>query len=161
MTLPSSDSYSTYGGDIVDYSVVEDPDTDLAADASNQCRASAAGMTATCFRAVVTFIWDGSTGLTLLNVNSVWDGVASLDPVLTRLTVGTYRIVFPAAVTDLRGNTQSLNLLGGIANPDVSNSNGYFCTVHKVDLITFDVYVISAVDAALEDLAAPINLMVR
>lgn len=166
MTLPSSDSYLTYGGELVNYSQVEDPNTDLDADASNQLRASAAGLSNTAFRAIFTItVDDVAQVITFTNLNAVWDVGNSAAPTGVYRGVGWYRITFPVQVTDLRGNLQYVNLLGGIANPDVFNGNGFMCTVNKTGLSpnVIDIFIFSIVDAQLEDMGAgnPINVMVR
>jgi hypothetical protein len=152
MTLPSSDSYITYGGEIINYSEVEDPNTDLDQEQSNSMRASAAALSDTCFRAILVFYIDVGNIPVIVNYNAVWDVQnTSPLPIISYDGVGVYTVKFPTSVIDLRGNPQNINLLGGIANPDCNNFNGYFCTVQKIDLVTFTIFNWSAVDRLLQD----------
>jgi len=160
MTLPASDSYDTYGGELVDYSAVEDPTTDLPASASNQARASSAALTNTAFRAIMVFYIDASNNPVIKYFNSVWDNDLSDAPTISYVAAGTYDIEFPATVVDLRGQTQNLNLLGAWANPDVVNGNGYLTTVNKTGANTFRVYNWSFIDLLLEDMGAGANIMI-
>ena len=161
MTLPSSDNYLTYGGELVDYSAVENPQTDLSAEASNSMRASVAGMSATCFRAIINFHVDVSDVI-IDNMYAVWDVDTSDAPTMSKVEPGWYQIVFPTEVYDLRAQTQNLNLLGGIANPNVSNTDkGYYCTVNKIDNVTFDIFMWNVADTTREDIAETITLCVR
>ena len=159
MTLPSSDAYLTYGGELENYSQVEDPQTDLDAEASNQLRASAAGITNTCFRAIVDFTIGDPGGITpILNQHyAVWDTVSSDPPVITYMSIGVYQIQFPNSVFDLRGASQDLNLLGSVVNVNVDNGNGFFATSRRNNATTFTVYMWSAVDASLEDIGGTNN----
>lgn len=164
MTLPSSDSYLTYGGEIEDYSQVENPQTDLSAEASNSLRASVAGMSNTCFRAEVNFYADENGDVFFSDIRAVWDVNSSEDPIAERVEPGWYRITFPESVVDLRGENQDLNLLGGIANPNAPNNDlGYFCSVNRINNLVFDVFLWSIVNADREDMASSyrITLCVR
>lgn len=163
MTLPASDSYSTYGGELVNYSDVEDPNTDLDAEASNQLRATAAGISATCFRVIFSFsVTSPSETMFLNSLTAVWDTTATAAPTMTRLQAGQYQFVFPTQVTDLRGNLQYYAFLGGIANPDIFNGNGFYCTVQKAGLAntTVQVFCQSSIDGTLEDLSTGQNITV-
>lgn len=151
MTLPSSDSYITYGGEIINYSEVEDPNTDLDQEQSNSMRASAAALSDTCFRAILVFYIDVGNIPTIVNYNAVWDVLATPLPTISYDGVGVYTITFPTSVVDYRGNSQNINLLGGVVNSDCNNFNGYFSTVQRVDLVTFTVFSWSAVDQQLQN----------
>lgn len=158
MTLPSSDSFDSYGGSIIDYSQVEDVSTDLNSESSNSLRASVAAMTATSFRAIVIF--DGYAQV-INNYTACWDITSSTNPTITKVDVGIYRVTFPSSIFDVRGQTQSLNLLGGIANIDVDNVDGNFCSVNRVSSIIFDVYLWSVLSFRVDLPGKNIMLMVR
>jgi hypothetical protein len=162
MTLPNSDDFDSLGGEIQDYAPVEDPTTDLPAEASNSLRASAAAMSNTCFRVSMSIYMDTAGDMSLYSIDAVWDTDATPDPVITAPVTGIWQIDFTTPVTDLRGNLQDLVLLGGIANPDIANIAGYFITLKKLSSTSFRLYIYRTSTDTLVNLKNKnINVMLR
>ena len=129
MTLPSVDSFQTFGGALVDYAPCEDPSTDRPAAAANQWYADTAAMTQTAIRAFVRlsksgagysiFLPDVPTS-SLTQQAAVWvDGSGVIPfvswPVVVRVSAGVYTITWPTTVVDSLGVTQTLNFRCPIA----------------------------------------------
>jgi len=151
-SLPTSSSYDDFGGPIQDYSMLEDASTQWSANEANPLRASAAAMTNTCFRVSMKFYIDGYQTPQISAFNAVWNTVSSALPTITYTSAGNYVMNLPSTVTDLQGNTQSVNILGGIANVDCNNGNGWFVTIQTVSSTQVNIFVWSAVDGQLEDI---------
>jgi hypothetical protein len=109
--LPNVANYDTYGGELEDYSLVEDPTTDLAADLANEQRVDTAGMTATALRAFVVFTWSVDEGVTIRQQGAVWGNGTS--PTIALTAPGTFTITWPSTATDARGVSRSVNLRAG------------------------------------------------
>ena len=154
VNLFTDTSYDDFGGEIIDYAPVEDPQTDLNSEASNSLRASCAGMTNTCFRVELGIYLNGGAGY-LDSINAVYDTVSTPNPTVTRHAAGTIIVDFSACspVYNLRGELQNLVLLGGIANPDIANPVGYFCTVYQTAPLVFYIYTYNTGVNLLADLA--------
>jgi len=140
MPLPDIDSLDTYGGIKINYSEVEDPDTDLSADASNKSRVSIAAMTNTACRAIITFTHNGTTA-TVTNVIASYVHSAPYTPTIAKLSTGQWGITMPASVVDELGETHFINIRKAHGNA----STGLFChiqcvrfSVNQVIVYTFD-----------------------
>lgn len=109
MTVPAIDDFATYGGIKIDYSPVEDPDTDLSADQGNQARASTAGMTRTAARIIINFTTSGGVATV-----TAWDAVYGNPflylPEIQQGIPGQWVVVLPASIQDALGTTQLLNI---------------------------------------------------
>jgi hypothetical protein len=112
MTLPDSDSLSTYGGAFADYGVsVVDPTTDQAAADYNKMAASVAMMTNTAIRAWAIFTTAATTGAMVLQSHgAVWG--TSVAPTLSRNTTGTFDVTWPSTVTDELSVSHTVNIRG-------------------------------------------------
>ncbi len=162
-TLPTSSTFDDFGGTIQDYSTPENLSTQWSAAESNPMRASVAAMTPTCFRVIVTFYIDGYATPQITDVQANWDVANSSAPSISYTGVGRYNLLCPSLVLDLQGEPQNLNLLGGVANVDVANVNGWFASIQRVSGVSFNIFVWSSVDGALEDLPndSPVEIFIR
>lgn len=112
--LPDKNSYQNLGGEIVDYSAVVDPTTDLGAAQDDDARADVAAMTRTAIRAYVTFT--ATTSPTPTEHDAVWGNADLVAPTIIRSSAGVFIVTWPASVVDARGITHSVNLRVGWAN---------------------------------------------
>jgi len=109
MALPKKDSFDTdYGGIKADYTQPVDPTTDLPADASNNYRASVAGMTNMSKRIFVIYTNDGSDAV-INDFDTVIGNSSSNYPTISKIGDGHWRLAFPATCTDLLGAEQFWN----------------------------------------------------
>lgn len=113
--LPEKQSYAALAGNLADYEVVEDPTTDLSAEAGNELRCDVAQMTRTAIRAWVKFQYV-SSAVVLLDWDANWKVGTPTPPIVNRASTGIYGIEWPVSVTDERGITRNLNLLTGWGN---------------------------------------------
>ena len=105
MSLPNSDSFDQLGGKKINYSQIEDPNTDVDAGQYSQMCFDVAMMTATSPRCWVRFT--GGTSPVLVAHNSVWGNSAPVTPVIAHTSTGTYTITFPSTVNDGLGTPSS------------------------------------------------------
>jgi len=156
--LPEKSSYAQYGGELQDYSPVEDPETDLSAEASNASRCDTSAMTRTATRAWVAFTVSGSTVTIASNdYDAVYGNDNTVKPVVVKLIPGLYAVTFPTSVVDARGTTHSVNLNVGFANIE-DLADGYFANCKKIGANVFNIAVWSTQDGILAD---PISGSVR
>src|SRR6187431_2696501 len=101
MALPDSTTYASIGGELIDYSPVEDPETDLAAEFDNEARADTAAMTRMISRAMVSFTTDG-VDCTVVDHDAVWGSDLAVKPTVT-VAGTTITVPWPTTVTDARG----------------------------------------------------------
>jgi len=148
MALPDKATFATLGGEIDDYSAVEDPTTDLAGAFSSETRADVAAMTRMIPRAVVSFTTDGAT-CTVVDHDSVWGADLAVKPtvVLDLGYGGKSVITWPTTVTDARGVVRSLNLRRGLVNVE---SAGYSGAATRAAANVFHVTVCSSLDTVLQ-----------
>lgn len=100
MTLPSKDSFATYGGVKFDFIDVVDPTTDRSATEMNVALASLSMMTRTCPKAIVTF-GGTRTNPTIYYHEAIWGNSSDLKPTVTDGgSAGIYGIQWPPTVTD-------------------------------------------------------------
>lgn len=127
MVLPDTDSLSTFGGPMTNYSEVVDPTTDETADHRNAYVADVAAMTHTTWRAIRSFLvpTSGTTGIadpsTGFVHDAVWGSSASVKPVGTYIAVGTIDVIWPTMVTDELGDTHYVSFkrsISSIESPD-------------------------------------------
>ncbi len=117
MTLPDSDTLSTYGGPMVNYAPVEDPTTDRDAAAANEAYASTAAMTRTACRCMTSMTSAATTGaLFLNNYEAVWKATTATAPVMVRTGTGVITYTWPSSVQDELLVSHSPNLLYGHAS---------------------------------------------
>ncbi len=157
VTLPDTDSFDTLGGELSNYAPVEDPTTDLDADADNKTRLDVAGMTETCARAWCCFVGNAATPTDpASNVHgAVWGSTAPVKPTVTRTGAGVYTITWPASVTDELSAAHTVNLRRAWWN--VEGTTPYICTATPVaNVVTFRVFT----HAGVADDAAGVNLTV-
>lgn len=140
MALPDKATFATVGGTILDYSAVEDPNTDLAAEFSNEVRADTAAMTRMIPRAYVAFTTNGTT-CTVVEHDAVWGNDLAIAPTVARTGTGAYTVTWPTTVTDARGVVRSLNLRRGSAGLDYV---GFFASPKRVSANSFTMIVYDA-----------------
>lgn len=124
--LPGIDDLDSYGGEKLDYEPVEDPTTDIGADAWNLIASNVAGMTQTACRAWVAFVGHAATPADpASNVHgAVWGSSAPVKPTVVKGGTGIYDITWPTEITDELGVEHTVNLrhawgsvYGSTANP--------------------------------------------
>lgn len=109
MPLPNSDDFDAdYSGIKTDYSEAVDLTTDLPAAASNNARASTAGLTRTAKRVYVIWSNNGTTG-TISEFDSVIGNASINYPTISKVGTGLWRFTFPATCVDMLGNTAFWN----------------------------------------------------
>jgi len=125
--LPDIDDFTAdYGGPFADYGPVEDPSTDQSSSQGNKLMASAAGGTRTATRAFVAFqgltYTSGTQAITTVSHDAVWGNSISVAPVITQTSAGVYPIAWPTTVTDVLGNSHTVNIRLGWATFDGSTA---------------------------------------
>ena len=102
MSLPNANSFNNLGGELVDYSPVTNPTTDLSAEASNEMRSDVAAMTRTVTKAWVAFTVSGSSVIGVANsdFDAVYGNAQIYKPTGVYNSVGAYTITFPASIID-------------------------------------------------------------
>lgn len=115
MALPDEATLSdTYGGPYQNAQPVEDPLTEISADADNEALADTAGCTRMVPRAWVSFIGttytSGSQVITVTDHNAVWGGSNGVKPTIVQTSAGVLVITWPATVVDELGVTKTLNI---------------------------------------------------
>ena len=115
MPLPGIDTLDDLGGALSNLggAPVENPQTDLDADADNIARANVAAMTHTATRAWVR--WTGFTYSAPAFVvpddhDSLWGSSTGVRPTVQQTSAGVYVVTWPATVTDELGNVHTLNI---------------------------------------------------
>ena len=121
MALPDKATFATLGGEITDYSDVEDPTTDLAGAFNSETRADVAAMTRMIPRAFVAFTTNGTT-CTVVDHDAVWGGDLAVKPTVAYVSDGLYTVTWPTTITDARGVVRALNLRRGQVNVESSPS---------------------------------------
>jgi len=106
--LPGIDDIDSYGGVFINYSPIEDPQTDLDAGFFNLISSNVAGMTQTAWRAIVRVQMNGAAAPTLLQHWAVWGNGPSVAPTLVRSGVGALQVIWPSTVVDALVQTKSV-----------------------------------------------------
>lgn len=141
MTLPSKDSFATYGGVKFDFIDVVDPTTDRSATEMNVALASLSMMTRTCPKAIIQI--DGyASGPNVIYHESLWGNSSDLTPVVARTTTGTYTITWPSTVTDPLDEDHSLSLKTGWGNCSLA------ATIVSVAMTSTNVVTVTTSNAA-------------
>jgi hypothetical protein len=161
MALPDKATFATLGGEISDYSAVEDPTTDLAGTFSSETRADVAAMTRMIPRAFVSFTTTGAS-CTVVDHDAVWGSDLSVKPVVTIDPVygATYVITWPTTVTDARGVQRALNLRRALGNVE---AGGWTTATYRRSANVIAVTTGSTVDSSLSappDSITPITVWV-
>lgn len=146
MTLPSTDSISTYGGIFIDASPVENPQTDLSATNFTQMSASVAMGTHTAIRAWVQFTGNATTPI-LVSHDALWGNAAGVTPTLVRTALGQYFVSWPTSVNDELGVAHSVNVRAGWGN-----GPGNLVNVNVTKNTSTSVYVWCSSGASASDL---------
>lgn len=109
MTLPSQDSFSTFGGLKQDYDAIVNISTDYSAVSNlNPAFVDVSMMTRTAIRSYVRFT-TSATIPTLNTYEACWREFTTTQPVLARTGTGVYTITFPTTVSDGIGDTNYVN----------------------------------------------------
>lgn len=120
MPLPDIDSITSYNGapngTLIDYSAVEDPNTDQPAAGANAQQASTAMMTRMASRAYCTFTYASGSSAPVNEHDAVWGTGAPVLPVVARSSAGIFTITWPTTVSDALGATRSVNFRRGWPN---------------------------------------------
>lgn len=110
MSLPEKNSFNNLGGELINRRPVENPQTDLDAEASNEMRADLAAMTRTATRCMVKFTISGGDGyVSNTAFDNVFGNSITYKPDVAYLGTGSYTVTFPETITDARGNERNIN----------------------------------------------------
>lgn len=150
MALPDKSTFASLGGEITDFSAVEDPNTDLAGAFNSEARADNAAMTRMIGRAFVAFTVNGTCPV--VEHDAVWGNNLAVAPTVAYVSTGLYTVTWPSTVTDARGVVRALNLRRGLANVD---SLGMFASVKRVAANVFSVQAYDAQGPSAGDPASP------
>lgn len=144
--LPAIDDYDSLGGELQNYAPVEDPLTDLDAEADNKARANTAAMTQTLPRAMCT----GVLGLapTVDLHRAVWGNSAAVKPTIARIAAGHFEISWPVSIVDARGGAHVVAFIGAFANMAIILGFRANCAITAPNKIT--VYTFSAVNVTAD-----------
>lgn len=139
MALPDKSTFASIGGEIIDFSAVEDPNTDLAGAFNSEVRADVAAMTRMIPRAYVAFTLSGTT-CTVVEHDAVWGNDLAVVPTIVRTGTGAFTVTWPTTVTDARGTVHSLNLRRGAVGVECA---GFFgsakrASANSFTMVTYD-----------------------
>lgn len=139
MSLPSNDSFSSFGGQKSNYAPPENPATDYDATLLNVALCDVAEMTRTALRGWVRITLAASTGaLVLSDWEAVWKGgsFSPTVPTLVRTTTGVFTITFPVSIVDENGKTVTINLRRSSAQIEGNTFGFSQSTVTAANIIT-------------------------
>lgn len=135
MALPDKSTFDTIGGEIIDFSAVEDPNTDLAGAFNSEARADNAAMTRMIPRAYVAFIVSGSL-CNVVDHDAVWGNSLAVKPTVAYVSFGQYTVTWPTTVADARGVVRALNLRRGLGSVETS---GFISAALRISANSFTV----------------------
>lgn len=157
MTLPTSDSFDTYGGSKTDFSSVVDPTTDRSAAEVNTAFASMSCASRTSIRTYLQFLGHATTPVLNFH-NAHWGSSLAVIPTITRNSTGNYTITFPSTVTDPLGVVQSINLISGRGG--LEGTVPGFITVTKATPNTLTVLLFNSSGSANDMTTSNVNIWV-
>jgi hypothetical protein len=136
MPLPDTSDFTTdYGAPYKDAHPVDDPETDVSADALNQLFADCAAMTRTAPRAWVKFTGatytSGTMSISVADHDALWGDGNDVKPTVAQTSAGSYVITWPTSVTDRLGASHSTNIRKPSAPVAVFNGIGCHVQVHS------------------------------
>jgi len=149
MSLPDEATLSdTYGGPYTNERPVEDPTTEIDADAASELMSDTAGCTRMIARAWVKFngltYTSGTQSIPVSDHNATWGGSAGVIPVVTQSAAGIYLITWPATVTDEILVLRTLN----IRYPHVPSTIDTALSSGKVSAFTANTMTVRTFNAA-------------
>lgn len=156
-----SKTIGDYGGPYKDALPVEDPETQLGADAFNALSEDAAQLTRTGVRAIVRFATRTAAPEQIVQnvtaVVSVWGNTMAQQPTITRRGTGEYEVTFPPSFVDANGVREDVSFLFGQASIE-GDAPGQA----RVKSIASNVIVIRIFDASwtLSDLGGNVPIVV-
>lgn len=110
---------ATFGGPYADAEVVENPNTQMAADYGNVLLEDVAQLTRTGLRAVVKFTTSTGGAATYaasaVTIKTMWGDGTAYKPTVAKTATGLYTVTFPASFVDGLGETESLSFFGAYA----------------------------------------------
>lgn len=162
MSLPDSDSLSTYIGapQLIDFSAVVDPNTDVSAAGLNQALCTLAMSSLTIPRAIVSFVDTGST-LAFSYQQAVWGNDFSVQPTLGNSGTGLYSITWPATVSDQLAISHSVNLVQVISAQVMTTGAPYFCSAALSSSNSVSIRIHNASASLATPTGLPITIVVR
>lgn len=114
MSLPDKDAIGDWGIPFTNGHQVEDPTTDLDADAFNEMGCDVAMMTHTAVRGWVLFTGttytSGTVSVTPSDHDALWGSGTAVRPTVGETSAGVYVITYAAAQNDELGNAHTLNI---------------------------------------------------
>ncbi len=126
--LPNSSDLSNYGGVKINYSPLENYQTDFDATILSQVLSDSASSTRTVPRTYFRITLAASTGaLVLVSWDAVWKAVTPTAPVLSRTTTGVFTITVPAVVSDQWDAAQ-------LPTPTINNNTVNLVSIYGVQL---------------------------
>lgn len=147
MSLPESTTYDQLGGTLTDYRPVENPDTDLSADASNLLRSNTAAMSRTAIRGwftfTVTLLPAPSPVIASSDFDAVYGNSLSVKPFIEIEDVGIYTVTFPSSIIDDLLVTRYLLIRCAVANYAPDDPTHYFdakCKIMSANTMRIHIY---------------------
>lgn len=116
MPVPAIDTFDDLGGALSNLAgmPVENPLTDVDADADNRARCNVAAMTHTTTHAWVAWTgatWTGSpASVTPDDHEAVWGSSVSVRPTVSQTAEGVWLVTWPTTITDELGTTHTVNI---------------------------------------------------
>jgi hypothetical protein len=144
MTFPKrdEDAFNKMGGILYDKAPVKNANNgfavDLSSDNLNQCRASAAGLSAVSMQAYLKY---DNINNKLVKYEVAWDKIRSNLPTIDNSDSYVWVLIFPNTIIDVMGEKQILNLIAAIGNVDMDNSSVCgFITCEQINNRTFHIH---------------------
>lgn len=166
MTLPDTDSLSTLGGTLTNFSPVEDPTTDLDAGADNKSRSNVAMVTHTIERACRRFAGHATTPADPASGfvhDALWGSSGAVKPPVTKGGTGIYVVTWTATQNDELGVAHTLNFRTAQAWVEVSGTTRYFAhaRVTAANVVEVRVFIDGGAGADTLNDAAGLNIVVK
>ena len=125
LVLPSISDLASFGGPKSNLTQVVDPVTDEDADDRNAAFANAAAVSHTLWRAWCSFYADNPPTDPVGTVHdAVWGGDVSVKPTVARTSAGLFTVTWPATITDLFAQSQSVSMRGSGALVNFAGTGG-------------------------------------
>lgn len=142
----------SYGGPYVDEEILENPESQLAADLGNRAFEDLAQLTRTGWRAMCQFLTVAAGNPTSVVVFSMWGSGVAQEPTVSRSGVGLYQLTWPASFNDGLGESETVVFqLGDVAVQTNTNDDD----TGKIKSIAANVVTIATFRAgALSDFGA-------
>ena len=154
-SLPETTDVNELGGVLSNYGAVEDPTTDLDADADNKNRACTAMMTHSAIRAMRRFTGHAATPTDPASGfvhDAVWGSTAGVKPTVS-IAATVYSVTWPASVSDELGVSHTTNLRMADAWVENTGATHYRASARVTSANVVEVRCFNAAGTALDNVA--------